>query len=308
MSNFAYEKPLNLEDAIKIMESRKSAHILAGGTNLLLKIKHRQLKPGVVISVGGLEELQKITEKDGYIYIGSGVKISELLKSKILRENAPLLIRAAKEIGSPEIRNMATIGGNICSVGANCGACGFPGCRSLSGGGVKACQYASSADLIVPLMALGAGLVLVSSRGERRIPVHHFISPDRGINLQPFEILKEIFFKPQSLNEWGYARLSTSKAMGVTAISIAVSLVKNKDNTCSDVSLAIGGSFKEPIKVTGIQKLVIDKTIDTHVINEIINAANQQLSYMDNLEMSLDYRKYMTGVLIKEAIKQALGA
>lgn len=308
MFSFAYEKPLNLEDALKILDDRKNAHILAGGTNLLLKIKHRQLKPKIIISFGRLEELQKITTKDGYIYIGSGVKINNLLKNKVLRENAPLLVRAAKEIGSPEIRNMATIGGNICSVGANCGACGFPGCRSLSGGGIKACKYASSADLIPPLMALGAGLLLVSSRGERRIPVQDFISAGGKINLQTGEILKEIYFKPQNGDDWGYTRLSTSKAMGITVVSVAAKLVKNENNTFSELSLALGGSFERPLKVAGINQLIKDKTVNSDLIKEIIDHTIQQLSYIENLEMSLDYRRYMTGVLIKEAIEQALGA
>lgn len=308
MFAFAYEKPDSLEQALKLLEEGKSARVMAGGTDLVLKLKHHQLKPSLVIGIGRIKELQYIVEKEGNIHIGAGVKISELLDSSLLKERAPLLLRAAREIGSPEIRNVATIGGNICSVRANCGACGLPGCKSMSGGGVVPCKYASHADLIPPLVALDAGLVLVGSRGERNIPLQEFVLGDRKINLKPGEILKEIYFKPQDNLGWGYSRLSTAKAMGIAAIAVAVTLQKNEDNTCAAMSVAIGGSFRKPVKVDGIQQLIENKYIDEDIIEHIIHTSIEQLEYTENLYMSVDYRRAMTGVLIKEAIQQALGA
>jgi len=308
MLNFAYEKPVSIVNAVKLLENNKNSRVYAGGTDLLLKIKHHVLKPCLLISINNIKELLNITNKDGYIYIGSGVKINDLLENPLLHENAPLLMKAAKEIGSPEIRNMATIGGNICSVGANCGACGFPGCKALSGGGVKACQYASSADLIPPLMAMDAMLLLVGGQGERRIPVRDFITPGRKIDIAAGEILKEIYFKPQTNNTWGYSRLSTSKAMGITIILAAAVINNNEDSNFFELSLALGGSFEKPLLVTGIDRLLKDKVTAPDLIEKIIAIAMQQLSFTDNLEMSLDYRKEMTGVLIREAIVQALGA
>ncbi|WP_347489540.1 xanthine dehydrogenase family protein subunit M [Desulfoscipio sp. XC116] len=305
--NFKYEKAVSLEHAVELLQDNKHAYILSGGTNILLKIKHGQLRPGLLISVNGLKSLTEISVKEGYIHIGSCVKINDLLKSDVLEQNVPLLQKAAKEIASPEIRNMATIGGNICSVGANCGACGLPGCKALSGGGVKACKYASSADLITPLMVLDAGLLLVSGQGERRISVQDFISVDRKINLLPGELLKEIYFKEQKIGSWGYSRLSTSKAMGTTVISAAVRLDKDKDNVISRLSLALGGAFAKPVQVSDISQLVKGRPIDNNLIEDITAKAIEQLSYIDNLEMSLSYRKHMTGVLINEAIQQALG-
>ncbi|MBF7084465.1 xanthine dehydrogenase family protein subunit M [Desulfallas sp. Bu1-1] len=308
MLTFAYEKPESLEQALKLLEGGNNARVMAGGTDLVLKLKHRQLKPGLVVGIGRIKELQYLTEKEGSIYIGAGVKINELLNSSLLKDRAPLLLRAAKEIGSPEIRNMATIGGNICSVKANCGACGLPGCRSMSGGGVGPCKYASHADLIPPLMALDAGLVLVGSQGERNIPLQEFALGDKKINLKAGEILKEIYFKAQDNSGWGYSRLSTAKAMGIAAISVAVTLQKNEDNTCSAISLAIGGSFRKPVKVDRIQQLIENKYINEDIIEKIIHTCIEQLEYTENLYMSVDYRRAMTGVLIKEAIQQALGA
>jgi CO/xanthine dehydrogenase FAD-binding subunit len=106
---FNYAKASSLENALKLLEGRDDAYFLAGGTNLLLKIKHGQLKPGLVVGIGRLEELQFITQRGGYVRIGAGVKINELLKSKLLKESAALLLRAAGEIGSPEVRKKSDL-------------------------------------------------------------------------------------------------------------------------------------------------------------------------------------------------------
>jgi CO/xanthine dehydrogenase FAD-binding subunit len=304
---FDYAKASSLEDALKLLEGRNDAYLLAGGTDLMLKIKHGQLKPGLVVSVGKLEELQIIAQKEGYIRIGAGVKINELIKSQLLRENAALLLRAAAEIGYPEVRNMATIGGNIGCAGANCGACGLPGCRSMSGGGQRVCKYASFADLITPLMALDAGLRLVTGKGERTVSIREFLKEYRKTKFSAGEILKEIFFKKQDGIGWGYARLSTAGTMGIPVISVAMTASKNADNTCQAMSLAIGGSTKKTIWIDGLDPLVENQAVNEDIINKIIHTSFRKISFTENLYMSIDYRKAMTGVLIREATVQALG-
>lgn|GEM_PF-294565 len=307
MLTFAYEKPDSLEQAFKLLEGGNKAQVMAGGTDLVLKIKHRQLRPGLLVAIGKIKELQYLAKKEATICIGAGVKISELLHSNLLKEHAPLLLRAAREIGSPEIRNMATIGGNICSVKANCGACGFPGCKSMSGGGVKPCVYASHADLVPPLLALDAGLILAGSQGERTVPLQEFVLGDKKINLKAGEILKEIQFKAQDNLGWGYSRLSTAKAMGIAAIAVAVTVKKSEKSPCSNISMAVGGSFRKPVKITNIQQLVENNSITEDIIKMMIPICIKQLEYTDNLYMTFDYRRAMTGVLIREAIQQALG-
>lgn len=305
---FAYERAESLGQALELQGGKPGACFLAGGTNLLLRIKHRRLKPSHVISIARLKELVFIREEGGYIRIGAGVKINDLIASGLLNDKAPLLIRAAGEIGSEEVRNMATIGGNICSVGANCGACGVPGCGSLSGGGVKACHYASSADLIPPLLALDAGLVLAGAQGDRHVMLRDFLPGARKTGIKPGEILKEIQIRPREGGGWGYARLATARAMGITVVSAAAVLYHGPDGTCRDLSLAVGGSFEKPVKVEGIDQMAGGRKLDQETIERIISAAGRQLSYSMNLKMSEDYRRHMTGILIRQAIEQAQGA
>jgi CO/xanthine dehydrogenase FAD-binding subunit len=203
---------------------------------------------------------------------------------------------------------MATIGGNICCAGANCGACGLPGCRSLSGGGSNPCKYASFADLIPALLALDAGLLLVTRKEERTVLLREFLKEDKKTKIDAGEILKEIYFKTQDGIGWGYARLSTAGAMGIPVISVAMTVSKNNDNTCLAISLAIGGSIKKAVKMDGLQPLVEDKDINEEILNKIIHTSVKKISFTENLYMSIDYRKAMTGVLIREAMQQALGS
>ncbi|MGI6630578.1 MAG: FAD binding domain-containing protein [Bacillota bacterium] len=308
MFKFGYEKASSLADALRILDGRNNAHLLAGGTDVLLKIRHRQLRPRLLVSINRLEELRYIKSDNEYIRIGAGIKINELLENELLLKTSPLLIRAAGGIGSPEVRNMATIGGNICSAGANCGTCGYPGCTTLSGGGVIPCRYASSADLIPPLLAMKAKLLLVSNNGERSLDLDDFVLGNRKTGIERGEILKEVSFKAQENVGWGYACLNTKEAMGVTVISIAMVLSRNLDNTCSRMSLAIGGAFERPVKVRDLKRLVQNKSIDMNLIEDITDLAIRQLNYTENLKMSVDYRRKMTGILIKDVIKQAMGA
>lgn len=304
--NFRYQRAASLEEALALQGGETGAHFLAGGTNLMLRIKHGQLKPAVVIAIGRLKELQYIREEAGFIRVGAGVKISELIGSGLLGEKAHLLITAAREIASPEVRNMATVGGNICSAGINCGACGNPGCPGLSGGGAAPCRNASSADLIPPLLALGAGLRLAGRDRKRDLKMEDFLPGGRKTALNPGEILEEIYFPPQR-GGWGYSRLGTARAMGVTVVAAAVTLVKNRDRSCGGISLALGGSFEKPVKVSGIEQLAVDRKIDRELIAKITAIAGDQLRYTESLKMPEDYRRLMTGVLIREAIEQARG-
>lgn len=306
MFSFNYEKAKTLQHALRLLEKSERPSLLAGGTNLILKMKHGRLRPGLVISIGNLKELQFVIEKSGFLYIGAGTKIDEMLASGVLRCSAPLLLRVAEEIGSPEVRNMATVGGNIASVGANCGACGLPGCKSLSGGGVSPCVYASSADLVVPLLALDAMLNLVSPQGERGVTLEDFVTGDQKLDKGHREIIKEIYFKKPESMRWGYSRLATSKSMGITVISVAVIMDYEDDGTCASMSLAIGGSFRKPTKIVGIQPFVENQLITGEIIATVVLRSIEQLEYVKNLNMTLDYRREVTGSLITNAIRQAI--
>ncbi len=311
MTKFAYEKAENTQHALSLLESRKNAHIYAGGTDVLLKIKHGQLKPGFLVGIGHLGELQYVREDkaNNTIHIGAGTKISYLLNNEILHKHASILVRAAREIGSPEVRNMATAGGNICSTSANCGACGLPGCKALSGGSVKPCQYAAFADLILPLMVMDAKLLLLNKEGEKSLALNGFLPRLIKKGIMPQTLLKEICFNKDDRLSRGYARMATSKTMGITLVAVAVSLLKNSDNTCEKMLMAVGGSaMQKPLVVNSIDHLVKNKAIDEEIIERIVAIALPQFSYIDNLQYSRDYTIGRAKGLIAEAIRDAVEA
>lgn len=309
MPEFMYERAESLQHALSLLQSRKKAYLFAGGTNLLLKIRHGQLKPNLLVGVGHLTDWQYIrVDADRILRLGAGTKINDLLKSVLVKQHAPLLHRAAREIGSPEVKNMATVGGNICSAAANCGACGLPGCKTLSGSGsVLPCRYAAFADLILPLMAMEAKLLLCSPEGEKTLPLKKFLD---GLKITGTgeSILLEIFFPIKESVTSGYARLATGKTMGITVLAAAASVQKNSAGTCSRLSLALGGaSLQKPVAVTGIDQFVNDETIDETVVDRVIAAVIPQLPYQDNLQYSLHYLMERSKTLIRNAIMEAVG-
>lgn len=307
MIEFAYEKAESIQHALSLIESHKNAYLYAGGTDLLLKIKHGQAKPNLLVGIGHLKELQYVREdtENQTLHIGAGTKIDELLKNQLIQKHAGLLLRAGREIGSMEIKNMATVGGNICSVGANCGACGLPGCKTLSGGGnVKPCQYASFADLILPLMVLDAKLLFAGKEGEKTLSLREFLPRAKN---KTRTLLKEICLNINDNEFWGYARMATNNTMGVTLVAAAVNFISNNDKSCAKMILAVGGaSLQSPLVVNGVDEIVRNKLIDKDIIEKIIAEAIPQLSYLDNLQFSLGYIVARSKILISEAIVEAV--
>ena len=134
MLNFTYFKANNMDELFqKLRDKRSGAVIWAGGTDLMLKLKHNRLHPQFVVDISDIKELGGITVENNHLHIGSCVKLAEIVKNKLVKDYAPLLARFAELIGSMEIRNIGTIGGNICSSRANCGVCYQPGCKAMTG-------------------------------------------------------------------------------------------------------------------------------------------------------------------------------
>lgn len=313
MAGFSYEKARDLQHVLDLLGKHRNAYILAGGTDILLKIKHGQLRPGFLIGLGHLKELQYIRKDEGgvgSVHIGAGTKINELLKSEILQKNAPILSMVAKGIGSLEVKNMATVGGNICNVGANCGACGLPGCKTLSDSkNIKPCQYAAFADLILPFLILEARILLLSEEGKTTMPLRDFLPEIKKARIRPGTVLQKIYFNLNDGLSWGYTRLATAKSMGITVAAVAVGLVKNVDHTCREMRMALGGAaLKKPLLITGIKQLVENRRVDEDVIDAIIAATMPRLSHLENLQFSLEYRIGRIKQLIKEAIMEAWGS
>lgn len=286
---FSYERVSSLADALSVAGNDRR-RILAGGTDLLLKIKHGTAKPGGLLDITRIEELRHIEEDGDVIRIGACVTITELLESDLLRRCAPTLCTIAREIGSVEVRNVGTVGGNLCCARANCGTCFLPGCGAMTGDrSARPCQNAAYSDLLLPLSAYGAVVVLKSRDGERSVPVRQFLKTNGSLDLKADEIMTEISFRKPAADGWGYARLRQPTQMGLPFVSV---IAAARGGACD---LTVGGSTKY---VHTFEKMLGEG------MGEKIAA---ELLWSECLYFSQDYRRRITPALIREAAGGALG-
>ncbi len=285
---FFYERVSSLADALSVAGNDRR-RILAGGTDLLLKIKHGTAKPGGLLDITRIEELRHIGEDGDVIRIGACVTITELLESDLLRRCAPTLCTVAGEIGSVEVRNVGTVGGNLCCARANCGTCFLPGCGAMTGDqGARPCQNAAYSDLLLPLSAYDAVAVLKNRDGERSVQVRRFLKTNGSLDLKPDEILTEVSFRKPVADGWGYARLRQPTQMGLPFVSV--------------IAVSRGGVFD--LTIGGSAKYIHTfEKISGEGMAEKISA---ELLWSECLYFSQDYRRRITPAVIREAVNGAL--
>jgi CO/xanthine dehydrogenase FAD-binding subunit len=287
MKKFAYKKATNLDEALNFIDN-EDCRILAGGTNIMLKIKHSTVAPCVLLDISSTRELSYIKDEGDVIKIGACTKLSDIIENKMLQKAALSLIEVASEIGSREVRNMGTVGGNICSVKANCGTCFLPGCRGMTGDrSVRPCSNASYADLLLPFLAYDAEVKIKSAHTEHSANIRHFLKSHGNTVLRTNEIVTEVSFKKPRLCGWSYVRFRYPRSMGLPFLNV----IGHAHNGVVD--LTIGGSTRGLYKFENIK------------CDFLYEAANE-ISFVDCLVFSHDYRTKIANALMREAIIKAM--
>jgi carbon-monoxide dehydrogenase medium subunit len=213
------------------------AKVVAGGTDLLPKMKHRERTPKYLIDLNGIRALNfiKYGKKKG-LRIGAATTLNEILECSAVGQYYPILIDAVSQMASSQIRNMATIGGNLCN--------GAP-----------------SADTAPALIALGAQLKLVSLRGERTILVEDFFKGPEKTILNRFELVTEIQIPPFCLREFGsYIKHTARRAMDLANVGIAVwCALDTKKDICKDIKISMGAVAPTPMRARKAEAILIGK-------------------------------------------------
>ena len=289
MRSFKYEKFTDLDNALASLRSGGSAKILAGGTDLLLKIKHGMFGSQKVLDISGIENLNYIKEDNGFVKIGACSRLSFIEKNANIQKNAEFLSEVIAEIGPPEIRNVGTIGGNICAAGANCGVCFLPGCRGMTGDrSVLPCQNAAYADSLLPLVAFDAFVTLKTVDNERVVLVSDLQKDNGRLDLKPDEILTEIAFETRNASGWKYERFRHPESMGLPLVCVAVSKRGEKFN------LVIGGSTKRLYRFADLSP-------------EEIISISERVAFCSCLKFSENFRKKILKLMIGDSIMKANG-
>jgi 4-hydroxybenzoyl-CoA reductase beta subunit len=324
---FEYLAPGDLQEALDCLASHgEEAVVLAGGTDLLVRMKQRLVKPRFVVSLKNLEGLRSIKEKDGVIVIGAMTPLVEVLESEIVVKYLPALRQAVGKIGAPSIQHFrGTIGGNLC-LDTRClfynqsqfWNSGRTPCHKNNGQTCYAeensdrCRSANQSDGACALMALGCDVVLASSRGERRVlPVEDFFT---GKGESPFAIeLDELMLEihvpvPEEGAGSSFQKISYRSAIDFALVSAAVS-VRVMDRRMEAVRIAVGGSGAAPLLLKEAAATLMGKPIDdARAIETTSDLAKRHASafMVENLGSSLEYRQKMARILVKRATKEAI--
>ncbi len=286
MCNFSYVKIEDTEELLQRLDERRG-RVWAGGTDFMLKLKHGMMRTGTVFDISCVEEFCKFVVDGDCLRLGACVKLAEIVKSKLIKDRVPLLARFAEEIGSMEIRNIGTIGGNICASRANCGVCFLPGCRTMTGDrSVLPCRNASYADILLPLVAYRASVVLKSKTEERCVAVKNFLKGNGVIDLNANEVLTEVRLCGTWKENLGVAELRQPLKMGFPYISVIARRCGNS------YDLTIGGSTK---KIYSFE----------NVCQNNISLLCGKVEFTGALKLSEEYRKKVLPFVIQDAINDA---
>lgn len=280
MSNFDYFKPQSLDEAWELYKKFPGSRYIAGGTDLMVKIKNRELKPPALISLRSIRELSGIGigEKTR---IGAMTAITDLINHPELGRVFPVLIQAAKRIGSAQVRNVGTVGGNLC----NCSPC---------------------ADTALALLVLDAGAVLTGPGGSREIPLTDFFMGPGESCLVSGELLTELLLDKPAPDTRAIFMKKGRVKMDLAIASVGVLLEMNGD-TCKKARVAAGSVAPVPLRLKKVEELFQDAVITKELILEAQKIAMESVSPITDIRSNADYRRQIVGVYVKRALEKLSG-
>jgi carbon-monoxide dehydrogenase medium subunit len=283
MENFEYFEPKTLKEAVRLLvKYKRGARLLAGGTDLMIEMKGSYVKPKYLINLKKIKGLDKISysKKEG-LSIGSLVTWTNILSSKPIHQYYPILWEAASLIGCTQIRNMGTIGGNICH--------GSP-----------------SADSAPALIVYGTQCVIAGPGKDRVIPIEEIFAGVQKISLKEGEILTGFRLPtPDTRSKGCYLTFSLRRAMDLPIVGVSV-LIRASDGIFQDVKIALGAVAPTPIRAKKTERFLSGKTIDEETIRKAAKEAMMESKPITDVRASRDYRLGLVDELTYRAIKQSV--
>jgi carbon-monoxide dehydrogenase medium subunit len=276
-----YLKPRTLEEAIELLTKIRGSRVLAGGTDLLVDLKTGRVGAEALVDIGAIRELRGVEDLGDRIRIGAATRLQEIVGSDVVARELPLLRNAVESMGSWQIRNLATVGGNLCNA-------------------------SPAADTAPPLLAYEAELVIVGPRGTRVVPITKFFTGYRRTALEEGEILKEIVIGKRTWSGWSYIKLGRRSGFTLSIVSVAV-LTSTRGGVLEDVRIALGSVAPTPIRAYRAEGYLRGREVSLEVLERAAEIAREEVSPIDDVRASAWYRREMVYRLTLDALKTSLG-
>jgi len=317
---FDYRAPDSIEEAAKILAwEGAGAMLVAGGTDLLPNMKRRHQMPATLVSLRKIEALKRVANGTG-LRLGAALTLTELLAVRGLRDRYRGLAQAAGQVATPQLRNMGTLGGNLC-LDTRCTyynqnyewrkAIDF--CMKKDGEvcwvatASKRCLAVSSTDTAPALIALGARVRLVSAAGEREVALGELYNNDgiEYLTRKPDEILTDVLLPKADGWKSSYWKLRRRGAFDFPLLGVAAAAKLAADGTVEAARLVLGAVSSHPLVIKS--DALIGKKLGDDAIAAIGEAAESRAKPMDNTDMDLRWRKHVVADFVGYALRELRG-
>jgi CO/xanthine dehydrogenase FAD-binding subunit len=283
LPKFQYHEPRSLHEATGLMgEIGEEASILAGGTDLLVNMKRGKLFPKHLVYLARIEELKEVKRHDGSLTIGACVTVADLKEKGEIGPDFSAIAEGAGSLGSPLIRNLATVGGNIVTA-------------------------RPAADLPPPLIAYGAKIVLEKESGERTVPLEEFFQGPGKTILEPGEILSSIIVdRPPPFSGGGYMKLGVRKSLEISIVNVAAFLtLDGPSGPIREARIVLGAVAPKPMRSPSAEGALIGRKPDERLLREAGEKAAGDARPIDDFRGSAEYRREMVKLLTGKALLKA---
>jgi len=282
LPRFDLEEPTTVKEVCNILQRHDKAKVIAGGTDLLVNMKKKVIVTDLLVSLSKIPELNQLSfSNDSGVAMGSMVRIAELAISPVIKTHYPALAIAAGKLGSPQIRNRATVGGNVCSA-------------------------RPAADMVGPLVAYGATAVITTPNGVIEEPIEKIFKGPGQTNLGKGEFLTTIKLKTPLKNTGiSYIKYGIRHAMEIALVSVT-SLVVIDNNTCRSARVVMGAVAPTFIRAPKAEASLTGKTVSEQLVEQAGELAAQECTPITDIRASADYRRQLVRVLTMRSLNEAV--
>lgn len=275
-----YVKIKTVQDLIDRIEGQ-NVRILCGGTDLVVKMRAGAIDPQVLLDISDTEDLRGILEEKDAVTIGAATTVSEIIADPVVAEKLPLLQTVLRTLGSTQIRNRATLGGNLVNA-------------------------SPAADSAIPLLLYQALVNISGVRGDRVVEIEDFLIAPGKTALESDEFVRSVSIPiPRAAFKPFFHKVGRRKAM-IIAIASLGALVNAKDDKIDEIRLAAGSVAPRPIRLHELEDNLVGKAITADIIEQAKLAAVHAVSPIDDVRASADYRREVIGELVARVLRDAV--
>ena len=273
-----YALPHSVDEALAILNSEANSIVFAGATDLIPQIRGGRPEPGLIVDLKSIPSLVDLSFSNGTWKIGAATPVARIKNNVKLTKEFPGLSEASGLIGSDQIQNRASLGGNLCTA-------------------------SSGADTVPSLMVNDALVVIASNKGPRTIPVADVITGPGSISLGSGEFIIEFLLEqPPSRTSDAYERFIPRTEMDIAVVAAAAKISLDERGHCQEVKIAIGAAAPTVIRVPAAEKILQGEKINDELLVEVMEEASKACNPINDKRGTIEYRRQVAGVLAKRVI------